>query len=248
MILIFAESHNGITGRVVNITILRGRDGRNGRDGRDGLRGPSGMRGPTGDKGDKGDKGDRGDQGQPGTVKGGVVYTRFGRKSCRSGTQLLYEGITAGSHYTHRGGGANYLCLPKVPQYLSTVKPRAESYLYGTEYESYNKIFRGTTHDHNVPCAVCYNPTNVAKVTIAARVTCPSSWTREYYGYLMTEYYNHPRNAVYECIDTNPEVIHGTHQNTNGALFYFVEATCGVGIPCRPYQTSRAITCVVCTK
>ena len=75
MILIFAESHNGITGRVVNITILRGRDGRNGRDGRDGLRGPSGMCGPTGDKGDKGDKGDRGDQGQPGTVKGGKVVS-----------------------------------------------------------------------------------------------------------------------------------------------------------------------------
>ena len=244
----FAECDNGTTGHVVNITVLRGRNGRNGRVGRDGLRGPNGTHGPTGDKGDKGYKGDRGNQGEPGTVKGGVVYTRFGRKSCRSGIQLLYEGITAGSHYDYRGGGANYLCLPKVPQYLSNVNPLYESYLYGAEYESYNRIFSGTTDNHNVPCAVCYNPTNVAKLTIPARVKCPPSWTREYFGYLMTEYDNNPNNAVYECIDANPEVVPGTHQNTRGAQFYFVEATCDKGIPCLPYKRARAITCVVCTK
>ena len=133
MIVIFAECHNGITGHVVNITILCGQDGRDGRDGYDGLRGPCRMHSSTGDKGDNGDKGDQGDQGQPGPVKGGVLYINFGRKSCRSGTQLLYEGITAGSHYTYKGDGANYLCLPKFPQYLSTVLHDSESYLYGAD-------------------------------------------------------------------------------------------------------------------
>ena len=82
---------------------------------------------------------------------------------------------------------------------------------------------------------------------IPAKTTCPTSWTREYYGYLMAEYYVHKRNAVYECIDNNPESIPGSGANTNGALFQFVQGTCN-GLPCPPYDNVRAITCVVCTK
>ena len=52
--------------------------------------------------------------GPPGPTTGGVVYTRWGKTTCpsTSGTQLLYAGRAAGSHYTEKGGGANYLCLP----------------------------------------------------------------------------------------------------------------------------------------
>ncbi|XP_041346870.1 uncharacterized protein LOC121366519, partial [Gigantopelta aegis] len=83
-----------------------------------------------------------------------VIYTRWGRKSCNNntGAQLLYEGIAGGSHYSHSGGGANYICLPKVPDYLSTANPPYESYLYGAEYQYVNNIFP-SKHDHNVPCA-----------------------------------------------------------------------------------------------
>ena len=75
------------------------------------------MKGERGDKGEKGEKGETGARGDAGPKSGGVVYTRWGRKSCPTGAQLLYEGIAGGGHYTHSGGGANYVCLPKVPQY-----------------------------------------------------------------------------------------------------------------------------------
>ena len=238
--LITEEKVNDTLVRSVYLQILRGRDGRDGVPGRDGVKGE------RGDKGEKGEKGETGPVGQAGPKSGGVVYTRWGRKSCPTGAQLLYEGIAGGSHYTHSGGGANYVCLPKVPQYMSTHVPPNYSYMYGAEYESVNGIFPGK-YEHNVPCAVCYTSTKSVKLMIPARTSCPSSWTREYKGYLMADYYKHARNAVYECVDENPESIAGSHSNVDGALFYFTLTTC-TGLPCPPYVVNRAITCVVCTK
>ena len=42
----------------------------------------------------------------------------------------MYEGITGGSHKDHSGGGDNYVCLPKVPQYMSTHVPPAYSHVW----------------------------------------------------------------------------------------------------------------------
>ena len=98
-----------------------------------------------------------------------MVYTRWGRTTCSNttGTQLLYAGKAAGSHYwNERGGGANYLCLPEQPQYTTYtagVQSR-RAYLYGAEYETglTNPGEIGplsAVNDHNVPCAVCYTST-----------------------------------------------------------------------------------------
>ena len=38
------------------------------------------------------------------------AYTRWGSRSCPSGSSKMYEGFMAGTHYTH-GGAANTLCL-----------------------------------------------------------------------------------------------------------------------------------------
>ena len=185
----------------------------------------------------------------PDSYSGGVTYTRWGKITCPKGAQLIYQGYAGGGWYNHKGNGANYLCLPKDPQYLSTTNPGGYSYLYGAEYETYNRIFGKTTQNYNVPCAVCYVAKRSNKLVIPAKVSCPKSWTREYYGYLMTEYHGHFANKQYECVDHNPDVIPGSGQrNTNGALFYFVQAVCGRGLPCGPYIANRAITCAVCTK
>ena len=225
------------------VEILRGRDGR------DGLTGPAGKDGNNGEKGDKGEPGtpgEQGIQGPPGPISGGALYTRWGRTTCPGtpGTELVYSGLAGGGHYSHSGSGANYLCLPTTPQYLVSGIPSYYSYLYGAEYQHP----RFTTHDHNVPCAVCYTSHRASKLIIPARITCPSSWTEEYEGYLMAEYYKHNRNVVYECVDKNAETVPGSYANTNGALFYHVVATCGTGLPCDPYVTDKVITCVVCTK
>ena len=189
---------------------------------------------------------------RPGGSRGGgygsgVTYTRWGKRSCPPRATLVYEGFAAGGWYHQRGNGANYLCMPRDAQYLSMTDVKWPSYLYGAEYETNNKIFSGTTNDYNVPCAVCHVPRS-AKLMVPGKYTCPSTWRREYYGYLMTSYYNHYQQILYECVDVNPDLIPGSQGNRNGALFYFVQAVCGYGLPCGPYINKKAITCAVCTK
>ena len=181
------------------------------------------------------------------------MYTRWGRTTCpnTTGTQVLYAGRAAGSWYSQSGGGANYLCLPEQPQY-STYTAGSQTYiahLYGAEYQTRadaNGPLR-SFHDHNVPCAVCYAPTQETVVMIPAQLSCPSSWTREYYGYLMTERYNYHR-STFECVDQSPESVPGSLASTDGALFFHVEVKCNHGIPCPPYDAQKEVTCVVCTK
>ena len=101
-------------------------------------------------------------------------------------------------------------------------------------------------YHYNVPCAVCCVSTRSVVYVVPARDDCPSGWTLEYKGYLMTEHYTHHRNT-FECMDKDPESIPGSAADTNGALFYHVEATCN-GLPCPPYDPQKELTCAVCTK
>ena len=177
----------------------------------------------------------------------GVTYTRWGKRSCPRKATLVYEGYAGGGSYNQKGNGANYLCMPRNPQYLSLTNLPYCSYLYGAEYETGNKVFSGTTHDYNVPCAVCHVRKST-KIMIPGRYSCPSSWTREYFGYIMTSHYNHPQTVQYECVDSTPDLVPGSRSNRNGALFYFVGAVCNHGLPCGPYVARKAITCAICTK
>ena len=119
-----------------------------------------------------------------GPRSGGVIYTRWGKSTCPNvaGTQLVYTGRAGGSHYQH-AGAANYLFMPLDPQYTLRYQAgvRDHSYVYGTEYEF---PLQGG-QDHNVPCAVCYVSTRETVLMIPAKTSCPTSWTREYYGCLL---------------------------------------------------------------
>ena len=135
--------------------------------------------------------------------------------------------------------------MPKKPEYSKTLR-YADSTglsLYGSEYEG---PLQGT-HDHNIPCAVCYVSTRPTVLMIPAKASCPPDWTREYYGYLMTELRTHKR-SMFECVDEDQESLPGSHANTNGALFYQVEVDCNSGLPCPDYIDRKALNCVVCTK
>ena len=102
---------------------------------------------------------DHGPQGPPGPPSGGVTYTRWGKSSCPQiqGTELIYSGITGGTHYTHAGGGANHLCMPHDPEYSTTLTYRAGAqgyaYVYGSEYEALYKVHKITKY--LVLCATC---------------------------------------------------------------------------------------------
>ena len=84
-----------------------------------------------------------------------------------------------------------------------------------------------------------YASTRAAVVMIPAKTQCPSSWTREYYGYLMTERArgnaHHSCHSSFDCVDVNPGVVAITY----GALFQHVVASCNnKGLQCPPYQAS----------
>ncbi|XP_078699956.1 uncharacterized protein LOC144926806 [Branchiostoma floridae x Branchiostoma belcheri] len=225
-----------------------GRDGAAGRDGQPGPQGPIGLRGDIGPEGPPGEKGETGADGNGGSS----VYIRWGRTTCPNDTDtsLVYDGIAGGTHYSHTGGGANYVCLPKDPEWgVFTGGNQGTAYMCGAEYELGNGInpFQGASlHDHDVPCAVCHVASRGSKLMIPARLSCPSGWTREYKGYLMTNMYIHQRTE-FVCMDGEPETRPGGHVDHNGALFYPVEANCG-SLPCPNYVQGRELTCVVCTK
>lgn len=158
-------------------------------------------------------------------------------------------GIIGSDHYNHHGGGGQYLCLPTNPKYDQYKDGyQSNSYIYGTEYEvnSYNP-FKNNLHDHDAPCVVCYVQSRATQLMIPARNDCPSGWTEEYRGYLMSANSGHKHSTNFLCIDGEAEFVHGSHSNQNGALLYLVEAQCG-SLPCLPYVAGRELSCAVCTK
>ncbi|XP_028411428.1 collagen alpha-3(IV) chain-like [Dendronephthya gigantea] len=218
----------------------RGLPGRDGRDGRDSI--------APGPPGRPGSPGSRGAPGAPGN-SGGTVYTRWGKKTCPNGATLIYSGVMGGSHYTHGGGGSNYLCMPLDPIY-EKVKAgnQGYSYLYGVEYEMnlHGPLFPNNLHDHEATCAVCEAENRGSQLMIPARNVCPSGWTLEYKGYLMSDHISHKRTE-FICVDSNPDAVQGTQSNLNGGLLYVVESHCG-SLPCLPYVQGNELTCAVCTK
>ena len=254
------------------LEVLRGRDGRDGRDGGkgekgeigprgekgdggevgpQGIRGISGPQGAVGEKGDRGHSGPPGPQGAQGPPTGGAVYTHWGRTSCPSGqgTELLYSGRAGGTRSGHKGGAANILRLPNDPQY-SRYGSGANGYspLTGVEYRAASGQPFGNVDDHNMPCAVCYTSSRVTVLMIPAKLTCPTNWTTEYTGYILTNYYDFNGRYLYECIDQAPESIPGLNgAASNNAYVYHVEATCN-SLSCPPYDVVKEVTCVVCTR
>lgn len=230
-----------------------GRKGETGKPGTNqpvpGPPGPKGDTGPVGSPGSEGPRGPKGDTGKDGAGESGVQYVHWGKTTCPNDTQMVYEGFVGGSHYTHTGGGGEYICLPNEPKYDKYKDGfQSSSYVYGAEYEvSTYSPFEKKIHDHDVPCAVCYVKSRAAQLMIPARNDCPSGWTEEYHGYLMADHYNHKHSTSFICIDGEAEFIHGSHSNQNGALMYLVEGACG-SLPCLPYVAGRELTCAICTK
>ena len=228
-------------------SIIKGAKGMKGEAGNS-VVGPPGTSGPPGRDGSKGEKGASGVQGPQGLAGGGVVYTRWGRTTCPSGRDLVYEGVAAGGRYNEGGGGVGYLCLPEDPNYLS-YDPGYEKHgkLYGGEYVEHQQGPLASVNYHDVPCAVCYAARKSTVLMIPAKTGCPSSWTQEYYGYLMSEASTNSMHTNFVCVDKNPESIPGSSSVAAGVSFFHVEATC-IGIPCPPYVGGREVTCTVCTK
>ncbi len=83
-----------------------------------------------------------------------MIYTRWGRTECPSGTTDLYIGLVGGTWYNDDGGVSNLFCLTDDPTYIQTGQSSQYSYIYSTEYESDNQVFPGNTNMYLVLCVL----------------------------------------------------------------------------------------------
>ena len=126
-------------------------------------------------------KGEPGPPGPPssGPSSGGVTYVRWGRTICpnTTGTELVYAGRAAGSHWSHSGGGGNYQCLTEDPENFDFgAGTQSASYMYSAEYQQNAGTVPSSVnnlHDHDVPCVVCYVATRETVLMIPGKYTCP---------------------------------------------------------------------------
>ncbi len=178
-----------------------------------------------------------------------VIYTHWGRIDCPSHATVLYEGFVAGTMYKDESGTSSLLCLPNKPEYVQSEAVGAYSSLYSTEYQTRNAVFTGDTEDYDVPCAMCISPQGSATVMLPATPNCPSGLNTEYRGYLMSERNEgsgHPTETI--CVDDYPETLMGSSDNENGALLFFVAASCNYSfMPCGPYKHLVPLSCAVCS-
>ncbi|XP_031564261.1 uncharacterized protein LOC116299688 [Actinia tenebrosa] len=121
--------------------------------------------------------------------------------------------------------------------------------MYGAEYElsSFNPLNKKNLHHHDATCAICRVQTRSTKLMVPGTYSCPAGWTREYWGYLMSEKYNQAHSTEYVCVDKNAEYVPGSSTGRHGTLLYPVEGVCG-SLPCGPYVHGQELTCAVCTK
>ena len=182
---------------------------------------------------------------------GGMVYFRWAHDECPPTAGLVYSERIGRASHAHNDGGSNPQCLPLDPNFLTPISgSQYRALMYGAEYESHtdsNSYLHGR-HDTDAPCAVCYVTQRSTVYMLPAKYTCPTGWTREYYGYLMAQYSigTHYRSQ-FTCIDVALKPVPGSAANQNGLLFLFTEGRCG-SLPCPPYDESRELSCAVCTK
>ena len=220
------------------VDFLRGRDGLPGRDG------------PPGPAGPPGNDGKQGKERPPGPFNCVVTYTRWGSRTCPSGTDLVYSGVTGGHPYNITGGGANFLCMPLDPEYNLKHKPEVQGHAYISAV-GYRSHICGID-ESLVACAICQVRGKCTSIMIPAKTTCPDTWRREYYGYLMSGYSaTTGRNRyMYECIDKDMDTLLHYQNRQWGELLHHVEAKCGRGLECSSskYNSVKEINCVVCSK
>ncbi|XP_078339048.1 uncharacterized protein LOC144627079 [Crassostrea virginica] len=178
-----------------------------------------------------------------------VVYTRWGKKKCPSGAEMVFSGFAGGSWFDHPGAAVDPLCLPRDPEWgvYTNWHDGTKAYVYGAEYQTNSFSSLAGVHDHDVPCAVCIVRNRSLVRMFPARKSCYRGWKLEYNGYLMAGYYRHTAGSMYTCVDSNPDVLHGGIPNYDGKLFYLVEARCG-SLKCPPYHGGRELVCAVCSK
>ena len=174
------------------------------------------------------------------------MFTRWGSQSCPSGTKKLYDGFIAKEHYTHKGSGANYLCMHPEPQQPSGASSGDHNgaLVYGVEYENTGAVDKNNNHD--AACAVCEHETSSTVYVQWGRKTCTGGHQTVYYGLIMADHYTHQKSQ-YLCVDWDRAARKGSSSgNQNGGLLYTAEMEKGSSDEI-VYGHNRELTCALCS-
>ena len=159
----------------------------------------------------------------------------WGNDSCPNiiGTELIYSGIMGESIV-----GAS--CMPQDPDYTL-----GKDLIYRDVF-GYGRIIKGRYGPQNISrCAMCIATTRQTVLMIPAKTSCPSSWTREYEGYLMFSVYGN-KVVMPVCFDqaATPDNIELKYN------FVPTQSSCDInnGLSCPPYNSTQIVNCVVCTR
>ena len=139
-----------------------------------------------------------------------------------------FVGRVAGTSMERSGGAANYLCLPdnNVQLYDLNIGISDASVITAVEYESQTYgLFPDNIDNKHAVCSVCDTESRGAVLTIPARTTCPSGWTKEYHGFMMTNLDGKAHPTTYECVDASPEAMPIPSADSGGQL-WFVKIDC----------------------
>jgi len=163
------------------------------------------------------------------------------------------SGYAATSMYNTVGGGTNFLCMHKDPLFSENITSVNKDWIRGVEYNFLNVPFiTGENCDRtlmggDMPCALCHSPTRSHQLMIPGLDNCPSGWTIEYSGFLVSSLVAQQK-ADYTCLDKSPETVRYGEPDAVSSYVYPVEAVCGGSLPCPPYISGYGIPCVVCSK
>jgi len=175
------------------------------------------------------------------------VYTRWGHYNCPPNSRRLYHGVMSGTLWTIKGAGANFLCMPVHNSYygaplLYRNRIRGNTFIQPVTYAH---PLKGRDFFHQIACAVCQANYKTSTVMIPGRSACPAGWTRQYYGYIMTEYGGNDNSRYqFECIDKN--MIPAASGKKHGGVALRKVGT-SKGMP-SGYRTNKEVNCVLCAK
>ena len=189
----------------------------------------------------------------------GAIYERWGRQDCPSDGTLLRAGIMAHSPDSTstswgRGGGSNYLCLP-YGENAEWDAPKSGKQSSGlirrVEYQLSNVQTWASINNYDAPCAVCQaGGGRRTSIMVPGRLTCPTSMTTEYSGFLASSYYTHSKSE-YACIDVNAMVEPKGSSSSDSTVAYLYttefDRTVWPVYPGQGYRVNRDVPCSQCT-
>jgi len=178
-------------------------------------------------------------------------YVRWGANSCPDKSKMLYDGFMANGRFSESGGGADYQCMARGPEYTGAEgrNSAGSSRIYSAEYMTSALPAGGTykkVHLHDAACAVCETETSNV-LNMYGSQKCPAGYELQYKGMLFSTRIGDPHLGENICVDDAPVGVVGQRAGvSNGARLYPVEVMKPPGSGLMGYKEGTEVGCAVC--